>query len=89
MIHILVPKEVLKQVLDAMKYAYNDCESDYVQDEKLDPAMNKIQALLDAPCEPVAWLNPWRGDQVTTDYDAYGKHGVPLYAPKENHEKLR
>ncbi len=29
--------------------------------------------------EPVAWLNPWRVDQVTTDYDAYGKHGIPLY----------
>ena len=29
--------------------------------------------------EPVAWLSPWRADQVTTDYDAYGKHGIPLY----------
>ena len=29
--------------------------------------------------EPVAWLSPWRKDQVTTDYDAYGKHGIPLY----------
>ena len=28
--------------------------------------------------EPVAWLNPWRADQVTTDYDAYGEHGIPL-----------
>ena len=28
---------------------------------------------------PVAWLSPWRKDQVTTDYDAYGKHGIPLY----------
>ena len=27
---------------------------------------------------PVAWLNPWRADQVTTDPDAYGKHGIPL-----------
>ena len=30
--------------------------------------------------DPVAWLSPWRKDQVTTDYDAYGKHGIPLYA---------
>ena len=30
--------------------------------------------------EPVAWLSPWRKDQVTTDYDAYGKQGIPLYA---------
>ena len=29
--------------------------------------------------EPVAWLNPWRADRVTTDYDAYGEHGIPLY----------
>ena len=29
--------------------------------------------------DPVAWLSPWRKDQVTTDYDAYGKHGLPLY----------
>ena len=28
--------------------------------------------------EPVAWLSPWRADQVTTDYDAYGEHGIPL-----------
>ena len=29
--------------------------------------------------KPRAWLSPWRKDQVTTDYDAYGKHGIPLY----------
>lgn len=29
--------------------------------------------------EPVAWLDPWTGTNVTTDYDAYGKHGIPLY----------
>ena len=29
--------------------------------------------------EPVAWLDPWAGTKVTTDYDAYGKHGIPLY----------
>ena len=29
--------------------------------------------------EPVAWLDPWTGAKVTTDYDAYGKHGIPLY----------
>jgi len=29
--------------------------------------------------KPVAWLSPWRADQVTTDYDAYGEHGIPLY----------
>ena len=29
--------------------------------------------------KPVAWLDPWAGTKVTTDYDAYGKHGIPLY----------
>ena len=29
--------------------------------------------------EPVAWLDPWTGAKVTTDYVAYGKHGIPLY----------
>ena len=29
--------------------------------------------------EPVAWLDPWTGTKVTTDYDAYGKHGIPPY----------
>ena len=34
--------------------------------------------------EPVAWLSPWRADQVTTDYDAYGERGIPLYtAPQQ------
>ena len=28
--------------------------------------------------EPAAWLSPWRADQVTTDYDAYGERGIPL-----------
>ena len=40
--------------------------------------------------KPVAWLNPWRADQVTTDYDAYGERGIPLYtapqpAPQPSH----
>ena len=33
--------------------------------------------------EPVAWLSPWRKDQVTTDYDAYGKHGIPLVVAQQ------
>ena len=30
--------------------------------------------------EPVPWLDPWTGTKVTTDYDAYGKQGIQLYA---------
>ena len=33
--------------------------------------------------KPVAWLSPWRADQVTTDYDAYGEHGIPLYTASQ------
>jgi len=33
--------------------------------------------------EPVAWLDPWTGAKVTTDYDAYGKHGIPLYTTQQ------
>lgn len=29
--------------------------------------------------DPVAWLDPWTGAKATTDYDAYGNHGIPLY----------
>ena len=29
--------------------------------------------------EPVAWLDPWTGTKATTDYDASGEHGIPLY----------
>jgi len=34
---------------------------------------------LPAQQKPVAWLDPWTQNNVTTDYDAYGKHGIPLY----------
>ena len=33
--------------------------------------------------EPVAWLDPWTGTKVTTDYDAYGKHGIPLVVAQQ------
>ena len=37
--------------------------------------------------EPVAWLDPWTGTKVTTDYDAYGKHGIPLYTAPQPVER--
>ena len=39
--------------------------------------------------EPVAWLDPWTGTKVTTDYDAYGKHGIPLYTAPQPVERAR
>ena len=38
--------------------------------------------------EAVAWLNPWRADQVTTDYDAYGRRGIPLYTAPQPVERV-
>ena len=51
---------------------------------ELETANKRIAALeaelaaMRAMGEPVAWLDPWTGTKVTTDYDAYGKHGIPL-----------
>ena len=49
----------------------------------VDKAWGQFQSAMAAPQqeaqEPVAWLNPWRADKVTTDYDAYGERGIPLY----------
>ena len=39
--------------------------------------------------KPVAWLSPWRADHVTTDPDAYGKHGIPLYTAPQPVERAR
>ena len=49
-----------------------------------DPWWQKARAVLAKwgqpaqAAEPVAWRDPWTGTKVTTDYDAYGKHGIPL-----------
>ena len=52
--------------------------------------MQKDDEQFDAPVvagEPVAWLDPWTGAKVTTDYDAYGKHGIPLYTAPQPMER--
>ena len=43
------------------------------------PQADSVTAPQQEAQEPVAWLSPWRADRVTTDYDAYGEHGIPLY----------
>ena len=45
----------------------------------MDSALTTPQPTQAQAAEPVAWLDPWTGTKVTTDYDAYGKHGIPLY----------
>ena len=70
--------EIDEVTLDVLGYAALDKETN-------DTARMIARAVLDKwgqPAhsgEPVAWLNPWRADQVTTDYDAYGERGIPLY----------
>ena len=54
--------------------------------EKMVAAMQAAIDKWGAPAqaaEPVAWLDPWAGTKVTTDYDAYGKHGIPLYTAQQ------
>jgi hypothetical protein len=56
MSHILAPKETLQQVLDALsgiKRAWmNEVESSCNATRDTDRAIDKLRALLDAPCEP-------------------------------------
>lgn len=47
--NIILPRSVVEQALDAFAFAYNACESDWVMDEKIDPAMKLIQAALEQP----------------------------------------
>jgi hypothetical protein len=54
-------KEVLKQALEALQFAYNHCDSDWVQDEKINPAITAIkQALAQPEQEPVLLLQSHR-----------------------------
>ena len=58
--------------------------------ELLNDAADAIRAGWGQPAqaaEPVAWLDPWTGTKVTTDYDAYGKHGIPLYTAPQPVER--
>ena len=59
--------------------------------EKMVAAMQAAIDKWGAPAqaaEPVAWLDPWTGTKVTTDYDAYGKHGIPLVRQPVAREQL-
>ena len=83
-----VPAEWLEQAYREGWAACRDAET--IEEEAEDWAFGNSTAnsrMIDAQQaapqqgaqEPVAWLNPWRADQVTTDYDAYGERGIPLY----------
>lgn len=36
--------DVMKQALEALKFSYNACDSEWVQDEKIDPAIAALEA---------------------------------------------
>ena len=69
--------------LEALLLAKLPASKHYIRPviEKMVAAMQAAIDKWGAPAqaaEPVAWLDPWTGTKVTTDYDAYGKHGIPL-----------
>ena len=48
-------QEALKMALEALQFAYNHCDSDWVQDEKINPAITAIKKALAQPeQEPAA-----------------------------------
>ena len=49
-------QDELKLALEALKFAYNHCDSDWVQDEKINPAITAIKEALAQTQEPVATL---------------------------------
>ena len=50
-------QDELKLALEALKFAYNHCDSDWVQDEKINPAITAIKEALAQEQEPVAWMH--------------------------------
>jgi len=82
--HILVPRAVLQAAVDALS-SFDDavCEE----------GRENLLVLLDAPCEPVAWLNKRYGHmQISHEHiSENGKAGyntngqwIKLYAPKDS-----
>ena len=63
-------QEALKLALEALQFAYNHCDSDWVQDEKINPAITAIKEALAQPeQEPVACKECHLKDTV---YDLLG-----------------
>jgi len=75
----MTDKEAMKLALEALKLLTGAWQTF----DALDYGDNAIAALEEALAqpeqEPVAWLDPWTRNNVTTDYDAYGNNGIPLY----------
>jgi len=79
----MTDKEAMKLALDALETLMIERGSVY---EKAIAALK--ERLAQQEQEPVAWLDPWTRNNVTTDYDAYGNNGIPLYtAPPQRTEQ--
>ena len=72
-------QDELKLALEALKFAYNHCDSDWVQDEKINPAITAIKEALAQEQEPVAWMY-----QEYRDDDQFGWRDEILFTPPPN-----
>jgi len=72
----MTDKEAMKLALDALDIV----KIHYTRNRHVNEAIAALKERLAQPeQEPVAWLDPWTRNNVTTDYDAYGNNGIPLY----------
>ena len=70
---------VLKLALEALQFAYNHCDSDWVQDEKINPAITAIKEALAQPeQEPVAWYRDEDGIRIYYESKVWDD-ATPLY----------
>lgn len=78
-------KTETQQVLDALKFAYNDCESDFVRDQKIDPAIAILDAYLALVVEPVACIESKDALRLSDELEAIRKAHWTHWAAEENH----
>ena len=75
-------QEALKMALEALQFAYNHCDSDWVQDEKINPAITAIKEHLDKKWSDYPCYE-WQGYKTNLGYGQLGtakKLGKNLYA---------
>jgi hypothetical protein len=89
--------EAMKQALEALEVIEPDTTPDSDAEIYCRNAITSLraaiasysQAIAEAEKqEPVAWLDPWTRNNVTTDYDAYGSRGIPLYTTPPQRQPL-
>ena len=63
-------QEALKLAIEALKFAYNHCDSDWVQDEKINPAITALEEALAQTQEPVVYQCPRCATSMQVDLTA-------------------